>query len=73
VTTFSQAFRFFREKYKISCYIFNCGEKYPTVDEDYDAYYYVIGEENGYIVSTYEEAELECLKILIQIAKKGNK
>jgi hypothetical protein len=67
---YQQTFRWFREKYKLDCYIYNCGGKKPSVEEDYNSYYYVICDnENGYIVDTYEEAELECLKKLIGIVK----
>ncbi len=54
--TFSQAFRFFREKY--------------------DLFISIMHYENGYSINdlrrfhTYDEAELECLKKLIQIVKQ---
>jgi hypothetical protein len=64
--TFSQAFRWFRKKYKFNqiihpnsaSYFYNLFSKddCPTlVSDDY---------------STYEEAELECLKKLIEIVKE---
>ena len=63
--TFSQAFRFFREKYKLFCWI----EKFH-VDE---TYIFQIPPANFTKIQghykTYEEAELECLKKLIEIVK----
>ena len=73
--TFSQAFRFFRVKYSI------CVEIHETTDweEDNESWSFVIfkyrlGDNDGMISSTidydtYEEAELECLKKLIEIVK----
>jgi hypothetical protein len=63
--TFSQAFRWFREKYELFCWI----EKFH-VDE---TYIFQIPPANftkiqGHYI-TYEEAELACLKKLIQIIK----
>jgi hypothetical protein len=69
---FQQAFRFFREKYDMS----------HSIDKDWDnghllGYEYVISEQEGVTVSktyhTYEEAELACLKKLIEIVKEENK
>ena len=63
--TYSQAFRWFREKYELSSWIYN---------SNLDKYFYTILM-NGRIVkaneqsTTYEEAELECLKKLIEITK----
>ncbi len=67
--TFSQAFRWFREKYKMqaeilwrgdmSCFCYKTGKfKYGSHDFSKDDY------------KTYEEAELECLKKLIEIVKE---
>ena len=62
--TFSQAFRFFRQKYFKMSYVY------------YDLEYkfcFCIGYKNktkGY--DTYEDAELECLKKLIELAKEQN-
>ena len=59
--TFAQAFRFFREKYGLLSFI----------DMDVYSYYrFTIYEGKGISVAphrTYEEAELECLKKLIEI------
>ena len=63
--TFSQAFRWFREKYELSSWIYN---------SYMDKYFYTVLE-NGKIVkanepsTTYEEAELACLKKLIEIVR----
>lgn len=66
--TFSQAFRWFREKYKLS------GE--PKSHQFYFMYqiiYDTLGENAcksiKYNFESYEEAELECLKKLIEIVK----
>lgn len=71
--TFSQAFKFFREKYNL----YGCPK--PTFSslnpKQIVFFYYWIkdGEEFTKIkeYNTYEEAELECLKKLIQIVKDG--
>jgi hypothetical protein len=65
--TYSQAFRWFREKYGYLSFI------------DMDNYsYYRFNIYKGRGISeapfeTYEEAELACLKKLIEIVKGGNK
>jgi hypothetical protein len=69
--TYSQAFRWFREKYNLF------GYSYPN---DYQMYGYRIVElkssENRELIydwgtlNTYEEAELKCLKKLIEIVKE---
>jgi hypothetical protein len=69
--TYSQAFRWFREKHILDCYIDRGGAK--------GVYYaFVGGSEHGFLYGnngnspsefTYEEAELECLIKLIQIVK----
>lgn len=76
--TFSQAFRWFREKYNIHAYI-SCRTK-----DDGDTVYIPHGrtipdtvDKNGFIIdiiiysikNTYEEAELICLIKLIEIVK----
>jgi hypothetical protein len=67
--TFSQAFRFFREKYELYAWVnveYEYGGIIPT--------YYITGKRQGDIpggpFNTYEEAELECLRKLIEIAKQ---
>lgn len=69
--TFSQAFRFFREKYGLHYII--C----KNIQMDGYGYREVIllpymEENENTVFKTYEEAELECLKKLIQIAKEQN-
>lgn len=65
--TFSQAFKWFREKYGLNSHIHQ---------EDRNNYSYSCGkgysdEIGGYQdFKTYEEAELECLKELIEIVKR---
>ena len=66
--TYSQAFRFFREKYGIGSWIHH----YFDMDKGTFIYSYVLtlphrGEE--YVYDTHEEAELACLKRLIEIVK----
>ena len=69
--TFSQAFRFFREKYGLHYII--C----KNIQTDGYGYREVIlipymEENENTIFKTYEEAELECLVKLIEIAKEQN-
>ena len=80
--TFSQAFRWFREKYNL------CGEVYTvnmgaidytflirdlySEDVKYDNFEANTGGYSG-TFTTYEEAELECLKKLIQIVNNFSK
>ena len=64
-STFSQAFSFFREKYKIRFII-------QSSMSDLGEYFKVIfpnGEQRGVSYNTYEEAELACIKQLIEIVK----
>ena len=64
--TFQQAFRWFREKYKLQSYI---RHECPDVEPYYD---FVIDEDVYDVMKdTYEEAELECLRKLIEIVKNG--
>ena len=70
--TFSQAFRWFREKHNLVSYIqyysewnfeiFRIDNKIAELQDDIDIDYTFRG-------GTYEEAELECLKKLIEIVK----
>jgi len=59
---YQQAFRFLRNKYNLM----------PLVDRSYmNLYEFRVVEKGwGYTASTYEEAELACLKKLIEVAKK---
>jgi len=71
--TFSQAFRWFREKYHIIGYpIFKGGKTPQTSWYDYIIYSEIDWENDNpnQQWKTYEEAELECLKKLIEIAQK---
>jgi hypothetical protein len=69
--TFSQAFRWFREKYNLICRVdvtsYGC-----SLNEQ--EFYCEITSKNGTasyeIFNTYEEAELDCLKKLIEIVKE---
>ena len=74
--TFSQAFRWFREKCKISGEI-SSDFYLEGKDNEWEYNTYQLGKDDGYIgtiniFKTYEEAELECLKKLIEIVKNGN-
>jgi len=63
--TYSQAFRWFREKYGL-CIVIK-----PIDDKKLDLGYNLL--KNGLIMNvhlTYEEAELSCLKKLIEIVKQ---
>jgi hypothetical protein len=62
---YQQVFRWFREKYKIRFII-------QSSMSDLDEFFKVIfpnGVQRGVSCNTYEEAELECIKKLIEIAK----
>lgn len=75
--TFSQAFSFFRNK-KLSD---SCVCRYQSRDDGGIYYYYVINHDFGIEETkhfkegffSYEEAELECLKKLIEIVKNKTK
>ena len=71
--TYSQCFRWFREKYKlIFCNDYGSNEYfYWIISEDEQTFFENTDEkENVIIYKTYEEAELECLKRLIEIVKE---
>ncbi len=65
--TYSQAFRWFRDKYDLYCYV----EPYKDNQFDYVVVSDLFGQEDcdGELLNTYEEAELACLKKLIEIVK----
>ena len=71
---YQQAFRWFREKYKISGEI-SSDFYLEGKDNEWEYNIYQLGkEDDGYvgtinIFKTYEDAELECLKKLIEIVK----
>lgn len=64
IPTFSQVFRFFREKYEYCNFIKFSNNWFCSGFEDRGYNEYGFGN-----YSTYEEAELECLKKLIEIVK----
>jgi hypothetical protein len=76
--TFSQAFRWFREKYDL----WSCIQKYPTSENPNRCYYELKGDNintdkdespNSYMsgwFNSYDEAELACLTRLIKIVEK---
>jgi hypothetical protein len=70
--TFSQAFRWFREKHGLVGII-----KFGTNDFTYNVYNEdgmgLLTKESLNFNSTYEEAELACLKKLIEIVKTNEK
>jgi hypothetical protein len=66
--TFSQAFRFFREKYDINKTIARDGSLAKEGPWAYTIVYDGIYFNDGYL--TYEEAELACLEKLIEIVKQ---
>ena len=61
--TFSQAFRWFREKYDIN----NCISYSRLEDNNWYYQYYKSGLDGGF--KTYEEAELACLEKLLEIVE----
>ena len=69
---FQQAFRWFREKYKLISFI-GCDEKFffSITDIPYKDKYYSFhdGLEHNAFYETYEEAEQACLDRLIEICK----
>ena len=77
--TYQQAFRWFREKYKLHSHIsLGISDEQDRSGLKYDEYIYVIEGLNGLDYDNYgeslfyktpEEAELDCLKKLIQIVK----
>ncbi len=68
---YQQAFRWFREKYYLDSYL------KPEIikgKKSYDFYIWIDNNEDleigMYNLATYEEAQIECLKKLIEISKK---
>jgi len=65
--TYSQAFRWFREKHGLNSFVYHYGE-----DGILDTIYFAYNINDNLYASdfrTHEEAELECLKKLIEIVK----
>jgi|LakMenE18May11ns_1017448.scaffolds.fasta_scaffold8381940_2 hypothetical protein len=69
--TFAQAFRWFREKYNLKGHV----EAIEYSDGTPDIYHWSIFNKcnSGYDQLTYEGAELECLKKLIEIVVSNEK
>jgi hypothetical protein len=66
--TYSQAFRWFREKHDLMSVIgYSRGWKYSFLIETIEEHKTIIVVDT---INTYEEAELECLKKLIEIVKE---
>lgn len=70
---FQQAFRFFREKYQIECYIKSLYEQKENKGFYFGLDDYKSRDFYSKTYVSYEEAELACLKKLIEIAKKDDK
>jgi hypothetical protein len=76
--TYSQAFRWFREKHNIlatvysnaSGYLYQWSDSVGGTDRGWSDYE---GPNGGGVWNTYEEAELDCLKKLIEISTKTAK
>jgi hypothetical protein len=67
--TYSQVFRWFREKHKLFAWIERLSDNFiyeikPHKLSDYK-------DDENYVFDTYEETELECLRKLIEIVKKS--
>lgn len=63
--TFSQVFRWFREKYGLCSYVDRVYDKGFYIYE-----YFIDKDYQEFGLKSYEEAELDCLKKLIEIVKK---
>jgi hypothetical protein len=64
--TYSQSFRWFREKYKLGAIVAQFGW---GIENELGQIIYDISD--GKTPSCYEESELDCLKKLIEIVKNG--
>ncbi len=73
--TFSQAFRWFREKYKLHIEIRSYTARFFTIviQECKDIVKYIEYGGINLKFNTYEEAELACLNKLIEIVKENGK
>lgn len=63
---YQQAFRWFREKYEIYAIVFRFPEGFFT----YEVYIKKVKTDFGQVYKTHEEAELACLRKLIEIVKQ---
>ena len=75
--TFSQAFRWFREKYNILATIYSNASGYlyewhDAVGGTHRGWSEYEGPNDGGVWDTYEEAELACLTKLIEIVEQQN-
>lgn len=73
--TFSQAFKWLREKYNIDSMIqptYTTKYQFRMFHVEIKAKVQIYGEYMGKEFKSYEEAELECLKKLIEMVKKNN-
>jgi hypothetical protein len=72
--TYSQAFRWFREKYVLDSIIqptYSTKYQYRVFKVEAKSKVQVYGDYMSKEFNTYEEAELECLKKLIEMVKNG--
>ena len=70
IPTYSQAFRWFRENHKLIAGIFPNNHSLQD-NTSYIGYVGKFKKGNVEVYETYEEAELGCLKKLIEIVKNG--
>lgn len=70
--TFSQAFRFFRDKYKIPSWVYTSDNEKFFFGILRDTRFYIDGSKPYDIYETYEEAELACLQNLIEMVINKN-
>ncbi len=73
--TYSQAFRWFRKKHKLDSVIVPNGDSSGKTNGYYYELIFDFSKDNieSESYSTYEKAELECIKELIEIVKNKNK
>jgi len=72
---YQQAFRWFREKYKVDSMVqptYSTKYQYRMFHIEVKTKVQIYGEYMGKEFKTYEEAELACLRKLIKIAKEKN-
>jgi hypothetical protein len=72
--TYSQAFRWFRKQYNLHSNISSWrSDNNLSFYHEFEIYSLTGSHSAGDEYSTYEEAEIECLRKLIEIVKGGNK
>jgi hypothetical protein len=69
--TYSQAFKFFRDNYRLSVLIHDCLDDYIGEILEWTICENTIKHEVPNRIDTYEEAELACLEKLIEIAENN--